>query len=102
VGDRPHRQALLEQVMGLVIPLPGVLDPHRIRPPRHDRVQRVAWVRAGGRRRDDRLGQAGVMSGDQSFHVLAQVVPQVPPVGDLHRVGRTVTVAVGVRTGPVP
>ena len=31
-----------------------------------------------------------MVCGHQSLHVLAQVVPQVPPVGDLHRVGRTV------------
>jgi hypothetical protein len=84
--------------MGSVIPLPGVLDPHRVRPPRHDRVHRVHGVRGrvGG------LGQAGVVRGHQSLHVLAQVVPQVPPVGDLHRAGRTVTGAVGVPAGPVP
>ena len=89
--------------MGLVIPLPGVLDSRRVRPRRYNRVPGiVAWVRAGVRRRDDRLGQAGMVRGDQSFHVLAQVVPQVPPVGDLDRVGRTVTGAVGVSAGPVP
>jgi len=84
--------------MGLVIPLPGVLDPHRARPLRHDRGARIGGVR----RRDDRLGQAGVVRGDQSLHVLAQVVPQVPPVGDLDRVGRTAAGAVGVSAGPVP
>ncbi len=88
--------------MGLVIPLPGVLDPRRVRPGRHDRVHRVAWVRAGVRRRDDRLGQAGMVRGHQSLHVPAQVVPQVPPVGDLHRVGCAGTGAVGVPAGPVP
>ena len=38
-GDRPPRQATFAQFMGLVIPLPGVLDPH-VSPPRgHDRVR---------------------------------------------------------------
>ena len=79
---------------------PGVLDPRRVCPRRHDRVYRVhqiAWVRGrvGG------LRQASVVRGHQPLHVLAQVVPQVPPVGDPHRAGRTVTSAVGVAAGPV-
>ena len=40
-----------------------------------DQVRWVAWVRAV-RLADDRLSQAGMVRGDQSFHVLAQVVPQ--------------------------
>ena len=43
-----------------------------------------------------------MVRGHQSFHVPAQVVPQVPPVGDLHRVGRAVPGAVGVTARPVP
>ena len=85
--------------MGLVIPLPGVLDPHRARPLRHDRVHRVRRSIRGRRRR---FGQAGVVPGDQPLHMPAQVVPQVPPVGDLHRARRTVTGAIGVPAGPVP
>ena len=89
--------------MGLVIPVPGVRDSRRVWPRRYDRVHWiVAWVRAGVRRRDDRLGQAGVVRGHQSLHVPAQVVPQVPPVGDLYRAGRTITGAVGVSARSVP
>jgi len=43
-----------------------------------------------------------MVRGHQSLHVPAQVVPQVPPVGDLYRAGRTITGAVGVGAGPVP
>jgi len=61
------------------------------------------WVIPGGfvRGRHCGFGQAGVVRGYQAFHVTAQVVPQVPPVGDLHSVGRAVPGAVGVPTGPV-
>ena len=102
-GDRAHRQATFAQLMGLVIPLAGVLDPHRVRrPERHDQVHWVAWVKAGVRLADDRLGQAGMVYGDQPLHVPAQVVPQVPPVGNLDRGRRTVTGAVRISAGPVP
>jgi hypothetical protein len=42
------------------------------------------------------------MRGNQSFHVPAQVVPKMPPVGDLHSVGCAVSGTVGVAAGPVP
>jgi len=43
-----------------------------------------------------------MVRGHQPFHALAQVVPQVLPVGDLGCIGRTVPDAVGVSAGPVP
>jgi hypothetical protein len=42
------------------------------------------------------------MAGHGPGGVLGQVVPQVPPVGDLDRVGRAGAGAVGVGPGPVP
>ena len=42
------------------------------------------------------------MRGDQRVHLLAQVVPQVPPVGHLPGVGCTLTGSVGVAAGAVP
>ena len=60
--------------MGLVVTLPGVLNSHRVRrPERHDQVRRVVWV-MDFCLADDKLGQAGMVRGDQSFHVLAEVV----------------------------
>ena len=105
-GDRPHRQALIAQRVGSAVPLSGVLVPRRVRPVQHDRFHRVAWVWvwvwAAVRGRDGGLGQAGVVRGHQPLHVFAQVVPQVPAVGDLYRTGRTATSAVGVGAGVVP
>jgi len=39
--------------------------------------------------------------GDGAFHGLAEVVPQVPPVGDLDRARRAPRAAVGIAAGPV-
>ena len=87
--------------MELLVPLAGVRDPGRVRP--LQQRSRIWWVIPGGfvRGRHCGFGQAGVVRGDQAFHVTAQVVPQMPPVGDLHSVGRAVPGAVGVPTGPV-
>ena len=60
--------------MSLVVTLPGVLNSHRVRrPKRHNQVRWVVWVRDFWPA-DDTLGQAGVVRGDQSFHVPAEVV----------------------------
>ncbi len=79
-----------------VFSFPNVLDPYRLRPLRRDRVHRVIHAVVQGRRRG--FGQAGVVGGHQPLDVVAQVVPQMPPVGDLHRAGSTIPGAVG----PVP
>ncbi len=42
------------------------------------------------------------MVGDQALHRLAQVLPQVEPVGDLHRARCPRAGAVGVGAGAVP
>ena len=42
------------------------------------------------------------MPGGGLLRVLAQVVPQVPAVGDLHRARGALAGAVGVGAGPVP
>src|SRR4051794_8955549 len=85
--------------MGLVVTLAGVLDPHRVRrPERHDQVRWVVGVRDFWLA-DDRLGQAVVVAATSRSTCLAQVVAQVPPVGELDRVGRTVTGAVRVSAG---
>src|SRR5690606_28336813 len=49
-----------------------------------------------------RFGEVGAV-GDHGFlDRLAEVVPQVPAVGDLDRVGCPVADGLGVGTGPVP
>src|ERR1700758_1690661 len=45
--------------------------------------------------------QAGAVPGRGLVHVLAQVVVDVPPVGDLVSAGRALPGAVGVGAGPV-
>jgi len=40
--------------------------------------------------------------GDRPLDSLAEVVPQVPPVGDLHRVRRAPRAAIGITARPVP
>src|SRR3712207_9576574 len=47
------------------------------------------------------LAQAAVVRGDGLFHMLGQVVPQVPPIGNLHRVRRTTLGCLRVGTGTV-
>jgi hypothetical protein len=45
-GDGSHRQGTFPQLMGLVVPLPDVFNPHRARWPRwHRQVFWAAWVR---------------------------------------------------------
>ncbi len=43
-----------------------------------------------------------MVGGDQLVHLLAQVVPHVPPVGHLHSLRCAVTGTVGVTAGAVP
>jgi hypothetical protein len=51
--------------------------------------------RAGGRQRGDGCAQAAGVPGYCPFHAVAEVVPQVPPVGDLdRRAGRSPGAAV--------
>ena len=64
----------------------------RVRREQHDRTRRVVRVWAGTR---------GARP-PAAPRARTQVVPQVPPVGDLHRAGRTVPGAGGVAAGPVP
>lgn len=45
--------------------------------------------------------QAGPVGGDAALGGLAQVRPQVPPVGDLHRLGSSAVGGLGVESGPV-
>jgi len=47
------------------------------------------------------FSQVGAVAGDRKHDVVAQVVDEMPPVGDLDRVGRAVPRAFGVGTGPV-
>jgi len=42
------------------------------------------------------------MPGHRLLGAFCQVVPQVPPIGDLDRAGRAVTGSLGVGTGAVP
>ena len=93
-GDRPHRQALFAQAIDLLVPPPGIRDPHRVRTLQHGQARRFVGGIVRGRRRG--FGQAGVVRGDQPFHVPGQVVPQVPPFGDLHSVGCAVPGAVSI------
>jgi hypothetical protein len=63
--------------------------------------------RRRGRLRDSGLGLGGgakavVVRGDGLLRCLAQVLPQVEPVGDLDRLRGSGADAVGVRAGPVP
>jgi hypothetical protein len=46
--------------------------------------------------------QGLAVTGHDLLHGVGKVVPQVPTVGDLHRVGRTRAGGLGVRTGPIP
>lgn len=46
--------------------------------------------------------QPAAMAGNTALHRLAQVLPQVEPVGDLHRLWRPTTGALGVGAGAVP
>jgi hypothetical protein len=48
------------------------------------------------------LAQATVVSGDGLLDLFGQVVPQVPPVGDLDRLRRPRTGALGVRASTIP
>jgi hypothetical protein len=49
-----------------------------------------------------RVAQALPVRGHALVHGLTQVVPQVPSVGDLDRVGRAVPTTLGVGTRPIP
>jgi hypothetical protein len=42
------------------------------------------------------------VAADRALDGLAEVMPQVPPVGDLNGAGRAAAAAVGVDPGPVP
>ena len=68
---------------------------------------RLWWWRIRGRQRRvgsirRRVAQALPVRGHALVHGLTQVVPQVPSVGDLDRVGCAVPAAQGVGTGPIP
>jgi hypothetical protein len=62
------------------------------------------WCRGGtraGRRGGHGGAHASVMGGHGLVHRLGHVVPDMPPVGDLGRLGRTLAGAFGVGAGPV-
>jgi hypothetical protein len=48
------------------------------------------------------LAQAAVVGGDGLFHVFGEVVPHVPPVGNLNRFWGTSFGAFGVDPGTIP
>lgn len=48
------------------------------------------------------LAPAGAMGGDLLEDGLGEVVPQVPPIGDLHRVGQCASDRVGIRGRAIP
>jgi hypothetical protein len=58
-------------------------------------------VRSRGRRRASRR-QVLPVPGDGAFHGVAEVVPQVPPAGDLDRARCAPRTAVGIAAGAVP
>ena len=50
----------------------------------------------------DSGGEAGAVTGDGAFDGVGEVVPQMPPVRHLHRVGGAGPGAFGVGTGSIP
>ena len=107
-ADHRRRQALHLQGADLQEPPSGALGPggaqliQRALGPAGSPEPCSPSIAARRRRAACGLDQAGVVRGDQRVHLLAQVVPQVPPVGHLPGVGCTLTGAVGVAAGPVP
>jgi hypothetical protein len=64
------------------------------------RLRRVRRIL--GRLRRNGCGQVLAVPGDRTFHGAAEVVPQMPAVGDLDRVRRPAGAPVGVAACPVP
>ena len=91
---------MLAQVVGWVVPLPGVRDPGGLGSQRRHLIHNTSSVKVVGHC-NDRFGQAGLVRGHQPLDVLAQVIPEVPAVGDLNRVGCTIAGAVGARASAV-
>jgi len=103
-GNHSHRQALHPQSVNLQETRPGARRPRRALQIQHCQARRlVGTVFAVIPRRRHRggLDKAGVVRGHQLVHVLAQVVPHVPPVCHLRSLRCAVTGAVGVTAGAV-
>jgi hypothetical protein len=87
------------------VPCPGTLSQPAGARGRGGGVGRGQWHRRG-RLRGGRLGldsgaQAVMVCGDGLLRCLAQVLPQVEPVGNLNRLRGSGADALGVRTGPL-
>jgi hypothetical protein len=82
-GDLPDTGALREQVMD---------QPVMLLPTPCHRAVWLRWLNRRGllvNRRDHRFLQTALVPGDTPLDGLGQVLPQMEPIRDLHRVGRS-------------
>ena len=93
VGQHPVHVGVPARVRSAILPVRGTAGAA---------AASGAVAAAGRGLRCDRCRQVLPVPGNRALYRLAEVVPQVPSVGYLHRVRRAAGAAVGIEPCPVP
>jgi hypothetical protein len=105
--DRSDAHAVGLQLLDLVIPLPGPDHPGPVPGLLGGRLLgrllRIGCLLSGGLFEDGVVAlDAAMVGGNGRLDVVAQVIPNVPPIGNLPGIGRALPAAQREAAGPVP